>query len=68
MGLTTAQRHNRKLDKTFSEPIADIKRTEEIASKILDVLREEIEIDPCGLSEWALIDLIAKTIRENQNA
>lgn len=68
MGLTTSERHNRNLEKIFDKPIADMKKSEATASKILDALREKTEIDPCGLSEWILIDLIAKIIRENQNA
>lgn len=37
---------------------------ESIAADILKVLREKTELDPCSLTEWELINLISKPMKE----
>ena len=64
MGLTKEQRYNKRLNDVFNPEIKRLKKCESIARNILTELNKKTEIDPCGLEEHHLINLIANEIRK----
>ena len=52
------------LEEISSKINQENKESKEIATKILSILRDRTEIDTCGLDDWQLIDIIARTIRQ----
>lgn len=63
--MTHAQRRNKKMDEIFDPELKRLKKCSFVSGQILKTLEERTDIDPCGLTECNLVDLIASVIREN---
>lgn len=61
----SVQRYNDNLNRIFEPEIKRLKKCSSVAKEILSELNEHTEIDPCGLEEWALNDLISRVIRKH---
>ena len=57
-----AEKYNKRLKEIFSPEIERLKRREDISREILKVLNDKINIDYCGLEEWAIVNMIGKVI------
>ena len=61
---TKAQKHNENLEKLFAPEIARLRKVEAVASEILTELEKIVDIDPCGLDRFHLINSIQKVLSQ----
>lgn len=59
---TAAQKYNEKMDKIFEPRLKDLKHKEQISNEILTKLESMVDIDPCGLERFHLINAITRII------
>ena len=60
--MTKTEKYNERLHEIFNPEIERLKRREDISREILKELNDKINIDYCGLEEWAIVNMIGKVI------
>ncbi len=63
--ISAIQRRNKRMHDIFEPEIKRMQKCESIAKEILAAMRGKMEIDPCGLEEYQVINLISGIIRKD---